>query len=251
MRFRPCIDLHQGQVKQVVGSSFADQLVTNFEAQHPPAWYAALYREDGLTGGHVIQLGPGNQAAAEEALKAWPGGMQLGGGVTAANAGQWIDAGAESVIVTSYVFRDGKLDQDRLKELVKAVGRERLVLDLSCRQKGGTYWVVTDLWRNFTEVAIEPFQLDLLAQSCAEFLIHAVDVEGKGLGIDQGLLEILGRWAGHPMTYAGGVRNFEDLALIKEAGAGNIDFTVGSALDLFGGNGLEYKALVAAQQHGF
>lgn len=250
MRFRPCIDLHQGQVKQVVGSSFTDQLVTNFEAQQPPAWYAQKYQADGLSGGHVIQLGPNNGTAAQEALAAWPGGLQLGGGVNAENAKQWLEAGAEKVIVTSYVFREGQLDQQRLDLLVEVVGKERLVLDLSCRKKGDDYWVVTDLWRKFTQIKIEPAQLDALALQCSEFLIHAVDVEGKGLGIDEDLLKRLGDWGGHPMTYAGGVRSFEDIEKIKAQGKGQIDFTVGSALDLFGGK-LPYEQLVEANRRGF
>ena len=250
MRFRPCIDLHQGKVKQVVGSSFAHGLVTNFEAEQPAAWFAELYRQDGLTGGHVIQLGSGNKEAAKEALAAWPGGLQLGGGVDENNAKEWIEAGASAVIVTSAVFKDGKVDLDRLAKLVRAIGKKRLVLDLSCRKKGGRYFVVTDLWTKFTDSQIEPGTLDFFAQHCAEFLIHAVDVEGKGLGIDGELLTLLGRWGGHPMTYAGGVRSQEDIRTIGDLGRRRIDYTVGSALDLFGGKGLKYKDLVAAQAQG-
>ncbi|OGH01096.1 MAG: phosphoribosylformimino-5-aminoimidazole carboxamide ribotide isomerase [Candidatus Lambdaproteobacteria bacterium RIFOXYD1_FULL_56_27] len=250
MKFRPCIDLHQGKVKQVVGSSFAQGLVTNFEAKQPAAWFADLYRQDGLTGGHVIQLGSGNREAAQAALAAWPQGLQIGGGVDETNAKAWIEAGAAAVIVTSAVFKDGKVDLDRLNKLVRAVGKKRLVLDLSCRKQAGQYFVVTDLWTKFTSSRIEPQTLDFFARHCAEFLIHAVDVEGKGLGIDGELLSLLGRWGGHPMTYAGGVRSQEDITAIGTLGQGQIDFTVGSALDLFGGQGLKYKDLVAAQTQG-
>jgi phosphoribosylformimino-5-aminoimidazole carboxamide ribotide isomerase len=248
MQFRPCIDLHGGVVKQIVGSTLSDvdpgAVETNFIASKPPSWFAALYRADHLTGGHIIKLGPGNDAAAEEALTAWPGGMQLGGGITAENAGKWLDKGASEVIVTSYVFRDGVVDTNRLSKLVAAVGRKKLVLDLSCRKKGDSYFIVTDRWQKFTSVAIGPEVLDTLAKSCSEFLVHAADVEGKCSGIEKTLVEMLALWAPLPTTYAGGVRDLSDLQLIRDAGKGRLDCTVGSALDIFGGKTLTYKDAV-------
>ena len=248
MQLRPCIDLHGGVVKQIVGSTLndgdPDAVETNFIAEKPPAWFATLYRADNLTGGHIIKLGPGNDRAAEEALAAWPGGMQLGGGITAENAGHWLDKGASEVIVTSYVFRDGIIDADRLKKLVAAVGREKLVLDLSCRKRGDTYYIVTDRWQKFTSVAIGPEVLDQLAQCCCEFLVHAADVEGRCSGIEQALVEKLALWTPLPTTYAGGIRDITDLQLIREAGKGRLDCTVGSALDIFGGTTLTYKDAV-------
>jgi len=251
MKFRPCIDLHNGQVKQIVGSSINDQMVTNFVAQHPAQWFAELYKKDQLDGGHVIQLGPGNTEAASAALAAWPEGLQIGGGVNETNAKAWIDKGAAAVIVTSAVFRGGLVDWDRLEKIKQAVGKDRLVLDLSCRRLENEYYIVTDLWTQFTQVKIEPSQLDLLAKHCAEFLIHAVDVEGKGLGVDADLLERLGNWGAHPMTYAGGVHSSQDIETIKQAGRNAIDFTVGSGLDIFGGKGFVYQDLVASQSQGF
>jgi phosphoribosylformimino-5-aminoimidazole carboxamide ribotide isomerase len=249
MRFRPCIDLHEGRVKQIVGSTFSDadpaRIATNFASTHPPSWYAAMYRRDGLPGGHVILLGPGNEEAAADALRAYPGGLHVGGGVTAENAAAWLDRGASAVIVTSWVFREGRVDADRLARLVAAVGRERIVLDLSCRSRGGRSWVVTDRWQKFTDVEVVPANLDRLAGSCAEFLIHAADVEGRCEGVETALVEMLGSWEGIPVTYAGGIRNRADLELIRDRGRGRLDFTVGSALDIFGGTGLAYDEVVA------
>ena len=208
---------------------------TNFVASKPPAWFAELYRQDNLTGGHIIMLGPGNDLAAEEALAAWPGGMQLGGGINADNAGKWLDKGASHVIVTSFVFKDGAVDMTRLKQLVNAVGRQRLVLDLSCRKKNNDYYIVTDRWQKFTEVVISEEVLAELSGFCDEFLIHAADVEGKCAGIEGELVEKLAGWTPIPTTYAGGIRDLQDLQLLKEAGNNRLDVTVGSALDIFGG----------------
>jgi phosphoribosylformimino-5-aminoimidazole carboxamide ribotide isomerase len=249
MKLRPCIDLHGGMVKQIVGSTLNDHdplaVKTNFISDKSPAWFAALYRADQLTGGHIIKLGPGNDKAAEEALDAWPGGMQLGGGITAENAGYWLDKGASAVIVTSYVFRDGGIDMDRLNRLVTAVGKERLVLDLSCRKKNDQYYIVTDRWQKFTEVVIGSEVLTQLARCCCEFLIHAADVEGKCSGIEEDLVEKLARWTPIPTTYAGGIRNIQDLRLLWLAGKGRLDCTAGSALDIFGGKTLTYREAVA------
>jgi phosphoribosylformimino-5-aminoimidazole carboxamide ribotide isomerase len=247
MRFRPCIDLHQGKVKQIVGGSLSDEnadvLETNFEAHKPSRWYADLYRRDRLAGGHIIQLGPGNEPAAREALEAWPGGMQVGGGVTAENAGDWLDAGAAAVIVTSWVFHDGQVDQERLRRLSQAVGPGRLVLDLSCRRRDDGYYIVTNRWQTFTREKITPRLLDGLSRYCFEYLIHAVDVEGRCQGIERDLVALLARWDGLPVTYAGGIHAMDDIHAIQHLGRGRIDFTVGSALDIFGGRGLRYAEL--------
>ena len=248
MRFRPCIDLHQGKVKQIVGGSLSDDneadLKTNFEADKPARWYADRYRRDRLTGGHVIQLGAGNAQAARDALKAWPGGLQLGGGVTAENARDWLDAGAAAVIVTSWVFHDGQVDQERLERLSRIVGPQRLVLDLSCRRKDDGYYIVTNRWQTFTREKITTRLLDRLARYCFEYLIHAVDVEGRCRGIETDLVALLAQWDGLPITYAGGIHTMEDIRTIQRLGRGRIDFTVGSALDIFGGHGLRYADLV-------
>jgi phosphoribosylformimino-5-aminoimidazole carboxamide ribotide isomerase len=253
MKFRPCIDLHGGKVKQIVGGTLSDgsdaALQTNFEADRPAQWYARRYRSDGLDGGHVIQLGPGNTKAATAALAAWPGGMQLGGGVTIDNARKWLDAGAAAVIVTSWVFHGGQVDYGRLKQLSKSIGAERLVLDLSCRRRDDAYFIVTDRWQNFTRECITPQLLSQLARYCAEYLIHAVDVEGQCQGIETPLVELLGKWAGLPTTYAGGIHSQADIDTIFRLGGGAIDFTVGSALDIFGGSGFRYEAL-AQRYHG-
>ena len=201
--FRPCIDLHEGKVKQIVGGTLGESsagLRTNFISERGAEYYADLYRRDGLTGGHVILLGPGNEAAAKAALRAYPGGLQVGGGINLGNAAAYLDAGASQVIVTSWVFRDGRVDWERLAALVQAIGRERLVLDLSCRKRDGQYWVVTDRWQKFTELAVGPAAIEQLAAYCAEFLVHAVDVEGLCRGIDTELVTRLAEWSSLPAT---------------------------------------------------
>jgi phosphoribosylformimino-5-aminoimidazole carboxamide ribotide isomerase len=245
--FRPCIDLHDGKVKQIVGGSLADDastLRTNFVSEKPAAWYADLYRRDGLVGGHVIKLGPGNDAPAREALAAYPGGLHIGGGITVDNAASWLEAGASHVIVTSWVFREGRIDLDRVRALVAAIGRERLVLDLSCRRRGDDWLVVTDRWQRFTDYAINRENLEMLAEHCAEFLVHAADVEGLCQGIDLALVERLAEWSPIPTTYAGGARSLADLETVTRIGRGRIDLTIGSALDIFGGNGVTYADAV-------
>jgi phosphoribosylformimino-5-aminoimidazole carboxamide ribotide isomerase len=247
MKFRPCIDLHNGVVKQIVGSTLSDQdsqnPVTNFTSKNPPEWYALKYKEDNLTGGHVIQLGKGNESAAKAALSAWPRGMQIGGGINIDNAGIWLDYGASAVIVTSWVFHQGIINIDRLEKLVKAIGKEHLVIDLSCRKKENTYMIVTDRWQTFTQEAVTHELLERLSNYCSEYLIHAVDVEGKCSGIEIELVEMLGLWNKVPITYAGGIHSMEDIKIIEDLGKGQIDFTVGSALDIFGGKNLAYKEL--------
>ncbi|KAL9235095.1 hypothetical protein vseg_009890 [Gypsophila vaccaria] len=253
-RFRPCIDIHKGKVKQIVGSTLSDlkegepsssSLVTNFESDKSAGEYAKLYKDDGLLGGHVIMLGadPLSHAAAIEALRAYPGGLQVGGGINAENALSYIQEGASHVIVTSYVFNNGQMDMDRLKDLVRVVGRNRLVLDLSCRKKEGRYAIVTDRWQKFSDVYVDEHTLEFLSTYADEFLVHGVDVEGKRLGIDEELVALLGKYSPIPATYAGGVTVFEDLEKIKVAGKERVDVTVGSALDIFGGS-LAYSDVV-------
>lgn len=248
-KFRPCIDLHHGQVKQIVGSSLTDDGAaprTNFVAEQPAAWYAELYKRDGLTGGHVIKLGPGNDEAALAALAAYHGGLQVGGGITADNAQQWLDAGASHVIVTSALFdASGKLQHRVLHELEERIGTRHLVLDLSCRRTNKGWTVAMNRWQTLTELEITPSTLDALSSHCAEFLIHAADVEGKCNGIDRELVELLGSWRGCPMTYAGGISTMADFEQIDELSHGSMDATVGSALDIFGGHGVRYADLVA------
>ena len=243
--FRPCIDLHEGQVKQIVGGSLGDAgLRTNFVSEKSAAWFAEIYSRDELRGGHVIQLGSGNETQARAALAAYPNGLQIGGGVNASNARGWLEAGASHVIVTSWVFREGRVDWARLDELVKKIGKDKLVLDLSCRKRGEKYFVVTDRWQKFTELEVNAATLQKFSKHCAEFLIHAVDVEGLCRGIDDELVAKLGAWTPIPTTYAGGANSLADLETVTKLGGGKIDLTIGSALDLFGGSGVKYADCV-------
>lgn len=246
MKFRPCIDIHNGKVKQIVGGSLqdqGDQAKTNFTSELDAAFYAEKYKKDGLKGGHIILLNAKTSEYFEEtkkqalsALQAYPGGMQIGGGITAENANAYLEAGASHVIVTSYVFKNGKIDWEHLERLKDAVGKEKIVLDLSCRKKEGAYYIVTDRWQKFTEVQLDENLLDRLSGYCDEFLVHGVDVEGTSGGIEEELVKMLGNWEKIPITYAGGIGNMEQLAWFEELSGGKIDFTIGSALDLFGGN---------------
>jgi phosphoribosylformimino-5-aminoimidazole carboxamide ribotide isomerase len=247
-RFRPCIDLHDGKVKQIVGGSLRDDgagLRENFVSEESPASFAARYRADGLLGGHVIKLGAGNDEAAREALAAWPGGLQVGGGIHANNAAEWIAAGAGQVIVTSWLFSaEGRFLPERLEALVRRIGAERLVIDLSCRRTARGWTVAMNRWQTLTDIDVTAGTLDRLAASCAEFLIHAADVEGLCGGIDGELVSLLGAWGGRPMTYAGGVATLDDVRLVEDLSGGRVDVTVGSALDIFGGKGVRYAELV-------
>lgn len=246
--FRPCIDLHEGKVKQIVGGTLSDdpaRLRTHFVSERPASWYAELYKRDGLAGGHLIMLGPGNDAPARQALAAFPGGLQVGGGIHLDNARGWLEAGASHVIVTSWVFQEGRLDVDRLRALVAAIGRERLVLDLSCRRRDKDYQVVTDRWQKFTDFRIDRTGLERLGPFCAEFLVHAADVEGLCAGVDLELVDRLAQWSPVPTTYAGGARSLTDLEEVTRIGRGRIDLTIGSALDIFGGTGVRYSDAVA------
>jgi phosphoribosylformimino-5-aminoimidazole carboxamide ribotide isomerase len=246
--FRPCIDLRRGRVVQIVGGTLSDDGVgerTNFVAEAPPGAFARRYRDDGLTGGHVIMLGPGNEEAARAALAAWPGGLQLGGGITLDNARTWLDAGASHLIVTSWLFPDGVFSGERLAALVAAVGRERLVIDLSCRRRDDGWRIAIDRWQRVTDSVLDAALLARLSGSCAEFLIHAADVEGLCRGIDGDLVTALGRWSPLPVVYAGGAAALDDLAQVEQRSQGRVDLTIGSALDLFGGNGVRYADCVA------
>ena len=245
MKFRPCIDIHNGQVKQIVGGSLldqGDQAVENFAATQEADYFADMYKKDGLTGGHVILLNPASseyyaktKEQALKALRAYPEGLQIGGGITAENAADYIEAGASHVIVTSYVFKNGEIQWENLENLCAAVGKEHVVLDLSCRKKDDKYYIVTDRWQTFTNVVLDEAILEKLSGYCDEFLVHGVDVEGKASGIESELIEILSKETKIPVTYAGGISSLEDLEKIREIGKGKIDFTIGSALDLFGG----------------
>ena len=268
MRFRPCIDLRHGQVTQIVGSTLtattaahatasaaSDSAVENFVSKHPSSHYSLLYRDAGLSGGHVIMLGAGNERAAREALQAWPGGLQLGGGIDDSNAQQWLDAGASHVIVTSWLFSGGgvELDMARLERLERLVGRGRLVLDLSCRRRAddpsGAYFVVTNRWQTFSSLRVDGATLRALSRHCSEFLIHGVDVEGKRAGIEEPLIRTLRQAMDEPggeqlrIVYAGGVRDMSDVQRVDELGGGRIDGGVGSALSIFGGN-LPFEQIV-------
>ncbi len=248
-RFRPCIDLHQGRVKQIVGGTLTDSgesLRTNFVSTHSAGWFADLYRRNGLRGGHVIKLGPGNEEAAKAALGAYPGGLQIGGGISLDNAEKWLQAGASHVIVTSALFdAAGRFQPQTAEALAEKVGRGHVVFDLSCRRHSGGWRVAMNRWQTLTDLEVTPAVLDRLASYCAEFLIHAADVEGKCQGIDTELVSLLGAWRGLPVTYAGGIARMEDFDLIDTLSGGYVDATVGSALDIFGGTGVSYAELVA------
>lgn len=244
-QFRPCIDLHQGKVKQIVGGSLNDDGArTNFVSPFDAAYYADLYRSHNLTGGHVIALGAGNEEQVLKALQAWPGGLQFGGGVTPENAGRYLDAGASHVIVTSYLFADGQFCFDRLEAIKAVTGVERLVLDLSCRRTQQGWNIATNRWQTVTDTRVDSETLHKLSKHCAEFLIHAADVEGLQAGIDEDLVRFLGQYSPIPVTYAGGARSLEDLELVDTLSNGHVDLTIGSALDIFGGQGITLDACI-------
>lgn len=253
MEFRPCIDIHNGKVKQIVGGSLTDagnRARENFVSGQDAGFYARFYKRDGIRGGHIILLNKEGSEYYEEtrrqallALREYPGGLQVGGGIKRENAAAYLKAGASHVIVTSYVFRDGQVDYENLLKLEAEVGKEHLVLDLSCRRKGEAYYIVTDRWQKFTDVALGEKVLTELSGHCAEFLVHAVDVEGKAGGIEDALVSLLGAFDGIPVTYAGGVGSFSDLRKLKELGRGRLNVTIGSALDLFGGE-MKYEEVL-------
>ena len=251
-KFRPCIDLHNGRVKQIVGGSLSNDgqgLRTNYETDRSANYYAEIYQKDNLQGGHVIKLGAGNDAAALQALAAYPDGLQVGGGINLENAAEWLYAGASQVIVTSYLFDlNGVFLPERLDQLVAEVGRERLVIDLSCRAKADGWVVAMNRWQNLTDLLVDAATIRELSDCCSEFLVHAADVEGKCEGIDERLVEFLGSYCPIPVTYAGGARSFEDLATVDRLSEGKVDLTIGSALDLFGGMQAQYSDCVAWNQ---
>lgn len=253
MKFRPCIDIHNGKVKQIVGGSLKDennQAKENFVSEVDSTYYANLYKANNIKGGHIILLNSKDseyfEATKGEALKAlmaYKGGLQIGGGVNCDNASEYIEAGASHVIVTSYVFKNGKINYDNLNKIFNAVGKEHLVLDLSCRKKDDKYYIVTDRWQKFTDVCIDENIFYELSKYCDEFLVHAVDVEGKASGIEEEVAKILGRLENIKVTYAGGISSFADLDILKELGNGKVDFTIGSALDIFGGK-MQFDSVV-------
>lgn len=251
-KFRPCIDLHNGCVKQIVGGSLSKDgvgLKTNFESDRPASYYAEIYQKDNLQGGHLIKLGAGNDAAARQALAAYPNGLQVGGGINLENAAEWLHAGASHIIVTSYLFDlNGAFLPERLDQLMAEVGRERLVIDLSCRAKADGWVVAMNRWQNQTDLLVDAATIVELSDYCSEFLVHAADVEGKCEGIDERLVEFLGSHCPIPVTYAGGARSFEDLATVDRLSEGKVDLTVGSALDLFGGMQVQYSDCVEWNQ---
>ncbi|KAG2181154.1 hypothetical protein INT43_008736 [Umbelopsis isabellina] len=243
-RFNACIDLHNGQVKQIVGGSLNDTdpniLKTNFVSKETPKYYGELYKKHNITRAHVIKLGSNNDEAAKEALAAWPGGLQVGGGITVDNAQQWIDLGASKVIVTSYLFPDAKFSLERLQKLCAIVGKDKLVVDVSCRRKDNKWIVAMNKWQTMTDMEVNKESLDLLTEYCSEFLVHAADVEGLCKGIDQDLVQKLGEWTTIPTTYAGGGNNISDLELVDRLSNGKVDLTFGSALDIFGGSTVKF-----------
>lgn len=254
MKFRPCIDIHNGAVKQIVGGSLRDDLAfakENFVSKLNADFYAEMYKKSNITGGHIILLNPAGSAyydadveQAKLALSAYPGGLQVGGGINPANAEAFLDMGASHVIVTSYVFKDGEINYENLRRMRETAGKYRLVLDISCRKKDDVYYIVTDRWQKFTNVKVCKETLELLAEYCDEYLIHAVDVEGKASGIEEDVAAMLGQWGKCPMTYAGGVGSFSDLSRLKELGRDKLDVTIGSALDIFGGD-MAYEDVIS------
>ncbi|KAH9077101.1 Phosphoribosylformimino-5-aminoimidazole carboxamide ribotide isomerase [Lactarius deliciosus] len=246
--FRPCIDLHDGHVKQIVGGTLSESdpgsLKTNFVAKETPGDFALRYKLHGLEGGHLIKLGPGNDEAAKDALRAWPGGLQIGGGITDNNALSWLEYGASKVIVTSFLFPGQKFSLERLQTISSLVGKERLVVDISCRRKDDRWMVAMNKWQDITDTEVCRETLDLLSDYCSEFLVHAADVEGLCQGIDEDLVDLLGKWVRIPTTYAGGAKDISDLSTVQRLSDGRVDLTYGSALDIFGGNLVKFQDLV-------
>ncbi|KAF3901725.1 hypothetical protein AA313_de0200313 [Arthrobotrys entomopaga] len=235
-KFRPCIDIHAGVVKQIVGGTLSDNnasaaLVTNHTSAHPPSYFSKLYKDNNLTGAHVIMLGPNCEHAAREALDAWPGGLQVGGGISVQNAQKWLDWGAEKVIVTSYLFPEAKFSLERLEELSASIGKENLVVDVSCRRRDDKWFVAMNKWQTITDMEVTK-----------------ADVEGLCRGIDEDLVRALGEWTSIPTTYAGGGKDIKDLALVKELSGGRVDLTFGSALDIFGGDKVNFNDCVKWNQ---
>ncbi|KAF5873769.1 putative phosphoribosylformimino-5-aminoimidazole carboxamide ribotide isomerase protein [Botrytis fragariae] len=252
-KFRPCIDLHSGQVKQIVGGTLttaSSDLKTNYVSKLPAGHFAKLYKDNDLTGAHVIMLGPGNEEAAKQAVGEWKNGLQVGGGITDENAKQWIEWGAERVIITSFLFPNGKFSQERLDSVLESLGgdKEKLVIDLSCRRRDDTWFVAMNKWQTITDMEVNEASIKSLEPYCSEFLIHAADNEGLQKGIDEQLVEKLAQWCSIPVTYAGGGRNLQDLDNVKRLSDGKVDLTIGSALDVFGGSGVTFDECVQWNQ---
>lgn len=159
--------------------------------------------------------------------------------------------------------------------MLAAVGddKSKLVLDLSCRRKGDTWFVAMDKWQTITDMEVNQGEyppplpplckgsiwltatptesISLLEPYCSEFLIHAADNEGLQRGIDQELVTKLAQWCSIPVTYAGGGRSIEDLELVNTSSGGKVDLTIGSALDIFGGSGVSFEDCVRwNKEHG-
>ena len=253
MKFRPCIDIHNGKVKQIVGGSLkdqGDQAAENFVSEQDAAFYAELYKKAGLKGGHVILLNgkdsPNYEATKAQALQAlgkYPGGLQIGGGICPENAAEYLEAGASHVIVTSYVFKNGVISWENLEKIRDAAGKGHLVLDLSCRKKDGKYYIVTDRWQKFTEEIVTPELMERLGSFCDEFLVHAVDVEGKARGVETELAKLLGQYTAHPVTYAGGVGSMADIEELRKAKK-NISSVITTNYDQLIEKVLDFKPLV-------
>lgn len=267
-KFRGCIDIHAGQVKQIVGGSLnsddtqpSGETKENFVSTQPSSYYAQLYKDNEVEGCHVIKLGsnPANDEAAQLACSTWPNLLQVGGGINDTNALEWLDQyKASHVIVTSWLFSkdsEGRtaLDWDRLKKLSSLVGKNRLIVDLSCRRVesalGESQWVVAiNKWQTLTDSELGPELLFQVVQYCDEILVHAADVEGLCNGIDEELVTRLGEWCpkdfGGRIVYAGGAKLVSDLALVDKLSAGKVDLTYGSALDIFGGSLVKFTEVV-------
>ena len=253
MEYRPCIDIHNGKVKQIVGESLKDEgdfAEENFVSERGADFFAGFFKEQNLTGGHVIMLNSvdspyyeATKSQALGALAAFENGMMIGGGINEQNAQEFLEAGASHVIMTSYIFHDGDVDMDRLIRMKQSVGQNRIVLDLSCKKKNGRYFVVTDRWTKLSHEEVDVSLFGKLSDYCSEFLIHAADVEGKSGGVDEELLELLGEWDGIPITYAGGVATYDDILKVKELGGGRLNLSIGSALDLYGGS-MNYETML-------
>ena len=255
MKFRPCIDIHNGKVKQIVGGTLSDSddsAKENFVSERDAAYFAHMFRQDGLEGGHVIMLNsrqsPYFRETQEQALLAlhsYPGGMMAGGGITAENADIYLDAGASHVIVTSYVFFNGEISYVNLEKLETEIGADKIVLDLSCSRKDNAYCIMTDRWQKYTRTPLTPELILHLSEHCAGFLIHGIDSEGRKNGIDFSLIRMLTAVHGVSVTYAGGISTFEDLEAIRRTGEDRIDVTVGSALSIYGGS-MDYRQVLAS-----
>ncbi|KXN72896.1 phosphoribosylformimino-5-aminoimidazole carboxamide ribotide isomerase [Conidiobolus coronatus NRRL 28638] len=246
-QFRACIDLHEGRVKQIVGGSLNNKdesLKTNFVSEHPSSYFAKLYKQFHLEGAHIIKLGPRNDEAAEEALKEYPDMLHLGGGINLDNCKEWIEKGASKVIVTSWLFPNAKFSLENLKLLCDKVGKDRLVIDISCRRVQNEWVIAMNKWQTLTDLKVNLDTIKLLEEYCSEFLVHAADLEGLCQGIDSELVSKLGEWVTIPTTYAGGGRSIEDLDLVQQLSNGKVDLTLGSCLDIFGGSLVKFDDAV-------